>query len=417
MQTDISDDLEAAAEEAWFYALPLIEFAGARARGAALGARLNRFVSLPNLADHRSRMVTTPNNDTLYASAQLDLGAGPLTLTIPPSGERYVSLALMDAYTNNIAVLGTRTLGPEGGHFRLIGPDDPGGEPHTIRMPTRHVWALARIMVDDEADLPAARAVQAGFVVAGPEAPNSELPASRNADWRSYFASADRLLALNPPPVTDLGLLRRIARLKLGHGRFDSASFSNFEQDAIARGVERASATIGRRDRSGSQLIGGWHYPDRGLGKYGQAYQLRAQIALTGLGALPPEEAVYMRAQGPDRGLFDGLQLWQMHFPAGECPPVDAFWSLSLYEPTDDGQFFFTENTLRRYAIGSRTKGLMFNADGSLDLWIGNKAPDADRLPNWLPAPAGPFALFMRAYLPKPNLQNGQYRLPPVELI
>ncbi|HVE54289.1 MAG TPA: DUF1214 domain-containing protein, partial [Ramlibacter sp.] len=125
--------------------------------------------------------------------------------------------------------------------------------------------------------------------------------------------------------------------------------------------------------------------------------------------------AMYMQAEGPGpRKLFDGTQAWRLHFPADAPLPVNSFWSLSLYEAMDDGQFFFCDNPLSRYAIGDRTPGLRTNPDGSLDLWIGRASPGPDKGANWLPAPAGPFALFLRAYLPKPELLDGRYRLPPV---
>ena len=122
-----------------------------------------------------------------------------------------------------------------------------------------------------------------------------------------------------------------------------------------------------------------------------------------------------MRAEGHlPRALFDGSRSWCLHFPADGHLPVHSFWSLSLYEATDDGQFFFTDNPLARYAIGDRTEGLAHNPDGSLDIWIGHQDPGGARTGNWLPAPAGPFALFMRAYLPKIDLLEGGYRLPSV---
>lgn len=410
-----SSSLAAAAEEAWLFVLPLIEVEGACARGLALGARMNAYAPMRNLANHRMRAITTPNNDTLYSSAQIDLSAGPVTLVIPPSGERYVSLALMDAYTNNFAVLGTRTLGPEGGRFRLIGPDEPGAGLDVIRAPTPRVWALARILVDDETDLEAARAVQAGFTIQGPEVAAPEPPAARRSDWRDYFASADKLLVKNPPQPSDLGLLRRIARLGLGEGKFDPNAFSAAEQAEIEAGVARARTLSQTGGLGGGRAIDGWGYPDGALGDFGQFYGFRAQVAVSGLAALPVVEALYMRALGPDRGLFDGNKPWRLHFAAGATPPVDGFWSLSLYEATDDGQFFFTDNPLNRYAIRDRTAGLTYNDDGSLDLWIGRESPGAARESNWLPAPAGPFSLFMRTYLPRPELLNGRYRLPRVE--
>lgn len=125
-----------------------------------------------------------------------------------------------------------------------------------------------------------------------------------------------------------------------------------------------------------------------------------------------------MRARGDQpRALYDGLKAYRLHFPADRLPPVNSFWSLSLYEATDEGQFFFADNRLDRYAIGDRTEGLTYNEDGSLDIWIGSASPGEDRESNWLPAPEGPFALFMRTYLPKPELLDGVYRLPPVEVV
>jgi hypothetical protein len=409
------DKLAAAAEEAWLFTLPLVETARTRTSRFASGGELNTFVHMRDLVDHTARLVTTPNNDTLYSSAQIDLSAGPVTLNIPASGERYLSLALMDAYTNNFAVLGTRTLGPDGGRFRLIGPDEPGGGEDVIRSPTRHVWALARILVDDETDLEAARAVQSGLTIQGPTLQAGPPPAARSADWRDYFKSADQLLQEDPPPATQLSVMRRIADLKLGAGGFDPDAFSPEEQDAIVKGVAHARELTRTARLGGGRAVDGWSYPDAGLGQFGENYRFRAQVALSGLAALPVVEAIYMRALGERGFLFAGSILWRLHFPPGGAPPVDGFWSLSLYEATPEGQFFFADNPLHRYALRNRTPGLRFNEDGSLDLWIGHDSPKAEREANWLPAPEGDFALFMRTYLPRPELLNGKYRLPRVE--
>ncbi|HEY3799705.1 MAG TPA: DUF1254 domain-containing protein [Caulobacteraceae bacterium] len=416
MAQDDLERLEAAAEAAWMFALPLIEIATTRARSQATGTRMNVFGHMRRLADHNARGVTTPNNDTFYSTAQVDLCAGPVTITLPPSGERYLSLALMDAYTNNFAVLGTRTTGGEGGVFTLVGPRDAASaDPHTIRSPTDHVWALARVLVASPEDAEAAQAVQRGISMQGPALDWPGPYANRAADWRDYFASAAALMAANQPPVTDLAMLQTMA--PLGLDRWDPARFSNAEVAAIEAGVARARQQSRRGGLSGGDPIDGWTYPDWRLGVFGEAYQFRAAVALSGLAALPPVEAMYMRAVDPAGAqLFDGAKAWRLHFDADRHIPVGSFWSLSLYEATDDGQFFFTENPLGRYAIGDRTPGLVRGADGSLDLWIGHADPGDARRPNWLPAPAGPFALFMRAYLPKPELLSGDYRLPPVTL-
>lgn len=419
--TSIPNALEAlkrAAAEAWIFGLPLIEIASTRSRGGQFSAAaVNTFGHMRNLADHRARAVTTPNNDTLYSSAQLDLSGGPVTITLPPTGERYISLALMDAYTNNFAILGTRTAGPDGGTFRIVGPNDAAEGANVVRSPTNHVWALARILVDGPFDLEAARAVQSGVSAQGPEASPSRVFAHRSAPWNEYFAALDDLMTLNPPPPTDLGLLRRVAPLGLGTGQFDPARFSADEAAAIEAGIAEGKLLIRSRGVGGVQWIDGWSYPRADLGDFGQSYGYRAAVALAGLAALPPVEAMYMRGQGEARGLYDGSRLWRLHFPADRLPAVDSFWSLSLYEATEDGQFFFADNPLNRYAIGDRTPGLKYNADGSLDLWMGRDHPGGDRESNWLPAPDGRFALFMRAYLPKAEMLEGIYRLPPIEAV
>ena len=407
-------DLRIAARAAYAYALPLIEVATTRQRGQTLGHRMGVFAHVLHLANHKHRAVTTPNNDTLYSTAQIDLSAGPVTITLPAAGARYFSLALMDAYTNNFAILGTRTTGPDGGTVRLVGPAEAVEGWNVTRAPTNHVWALARILVDGPHDLEAAREVQGGLSMQGPAAEPPGPYAPRSADWREYFASAAALMAANPPPVTDLAILRTIAPMGLAEG-FDPSRFSDAEVAEIEAGVAEARSAVRKGGLGGASYVEGWSYPSSRLGDFDQDYAYRAAVALSGLAALPPAEAMYMRAEGHGaRDLLDGTKAWRLHFPADRPLPVNSFWSLSLYEATDDGQFFFTDNPLDRYAIGDRTPGLTTNADGSLDIWIGHTDPGPDKASNWLPAPSGPFALFLRAYLPKSELLDGHYRLPPI---
>ncbi|ODT86250.1 DUF1254 domain-containing protein [Phenylobacterium sp. SCN 70-31] len=415
MPQDRLDTLRDAARTAWLYVLPLIEMASPRTRAFAGGAPPNAFAHGRDLVGPADRDITTPNNDTLYSSAHLDLSHGPVTLTLPASGDRYLSVALMDAYTNNFAVLGTRSTGRNGGRFRLVSPSEAAHGPEVVRAPTPSVWALGRILVDGPHDLDAARAVQSGLTIQGPAAEPPPPCAERHADWPAYFDSAARLLARNPPPVTDRARLEAISPLRLDDFRPDR--FSAEEAAAIAEGVEQARGDIWRSGIKGQGFVDGWSYPYTRLGDFAQEHHYRASVAVGGLAALPPEEAMYMRARGDlPRALFDGRHDWRLHFPAEAPLPVDSFWSLSLYESTPDGQFFFTENPLGRYAIGDRTAGLAHNPDGSLDIWIGSRPPAAGDS-NWLPAPEGPFALFMRAYLPRPELLHGAYRLPPVRRV
>ena len=411
-------DLRTAARDAWLYCLPLVEMATTRSRmlgpePTGMKAMVNGFVHARQLAGPPMRTVTTSNNDTLYSSAWLDLAAGPVRVTIPPTGERYFSLALMDMFTNNFAVLGSRTTGAGGSSFVIAGPRDPA-PPGAIRSPTPWVWALARTLVDGPSDLDAAHAVQDGLAVKARPGRTPDSSVGRSAAWNDYFLWAQTLLAENPPPVTDTAFFRRIALLKLGMtGGFENARFADTEVDAIEAGVNLARQQV--LDLKGRQtLVNGWSYPQPDLGDFGQDYSLRAAVALAGLAALPPVEAMYMRAAAPNgRLVFEGGR-YRLRLPA--ALPVDGFWSLTMYEATPQGQFFLTDNPLNRYAIGDRTPGLVRGPDGGLDIYVQRTDPGQGRTANWLPAPAqGPFAMTLRAYLPKPELIYGAYRLPALE--
>jgi len=412
------DNLRSAAREAWIYCLPLIEMARVRSTSAALaaqsgGAGVNAFTHLRALATTASRRVTSPNVDTLYSSAFVDLGNGPATVVLSATGERYFSLHLLDMYTNGFAVLGTRTTGGNGGTFTLVGPRDaaPDG---AIRAPTSWIWAIVRIGVRDWEVLDSVHRIQDQL---GLQASPTRMPgsfANRDAPWAEYFASASALLAESPPPATDLALLQRIAPLGVGPShRFDAAQFTAAATQEIEKGVADAGGIIisGRP----AKPINGWAYPSGDLGNFGQNYLYRGRIAVAGLGALPRQEAMYMAAMAPDGTVNFSEGEWRLHFPAGQLPPVDGFWSLTMYETMPDGQAFLTENPLHRYAIGDRTQGLKRNADGSLDIWIARRDPGDGKAANWLPAPVtGPFRLIMRTYLPKPELLDGTYLLPPL---
>ncbi len=408
--------LKDAAREAWLYGLPLIEMATTRARAVGgqgtVAAGVNSFRHTRQLATNKSRGVTAPNNDTLYSSAWMDLTKGPLTLTIPPTGARYISVAGMNMFTDNDFVLGTRTVGGAGGRFTVVGPGQPGGGPNVVRLTTPQGWLLARTLVDGPSDLAAVHRVQDGLTLNGPATAPSPSYAARSAAAAAYFASVAALLRVNPPPATDGALFARVAALGLtASGGFDPARFDARAMAEIEAGVAEARAAL-QAPALGAP-VQGWRYPRQTLGYYGQDYGFRAGVALAGLAALPPAEAMYMNPVG-DRGrMLLGPGPWRLHFEAGKLPAVDGFWSLTLYEATPEGQFFLAPNPLDRFSIGDRTPGLKMNRDGSLDIWIARADPGGERSSNWLPAPpSGAFSLSFRAYLPTTDFQDGRYRLP-----
>lgn len=236
---------------------------------------------------------------------------------------------------------------------------------------------------------------------------------TRASDWPAYFGSAASLLASDPPHfIKGLDAFERLRRACRSSGDFARAGYSDAETQAIDAGVAEARGIVQSAHKPA--LIDGWSYPRPELGNFGDDFLYRAIVAVQGLAALPPEEAMYMRPAG-DRGegLFEGNGLYRLSLP--QAIPVAGFWSLTMYEATADGQFFLTPNVLGRYAIGDRTRGLRREGNGALDIWIGRKDPGGERTANWLPAPAsGPFALTLRAYLPKRALLDGTYRLPAI---
>lgn len=410
--------LAGAAEEAWLYGLALIENAAARDQVRRGGTAPNTMLHARDLTTPANQFVTTPNNDTLYSRAWLDLSRGPVRVTLPRTGNRYISVALMDMYTNNFAVLGTRTTGGDGGSFIVVGPTDATDDPRAIRSPTRWVWLLSRVLVDGSSDLAAARAVQDGVRVEGPAtAWTIRPPVPRTADAMTYFAAMQALLAENPPPATDDAFFARVRPLGLGaRGGFDPRRFDAAQRAEIEAGIAAARQRLRSLRRQGP-VADGWSYPKSNLGDYGQDYFYRGQVALGGLAALPNAEAMYMRPVNAEGGNpFDSAQNWVLRLPANRLPPVDGFWSVTMYRMTPDGQYFFFDNPVDRYAIGDRTEGLKRGPDGGIEIWMSRTDPGADKRSNWLPTPPeGPFGIVLRTYLPQAALIDGTYRLPPLE--
>lgn len=417
----VSPDLKTLVRNGYIYALPAMEIARTRDRAFAAGAAANRFTPMRRLAGPADRAVTTPNNDTIYSSAFLDLRRGPVTLTAPETGRRYASLALMDGWSNNVHISGTRTDG--GRAVRLVVATrgqaaalTPEAGTQVVVSPTRWMWALSRVLVDGPADLDAAHRIQDAITASGEPGPTPPTPAPpRDAPAAALIAGAAAVIAEVGVLDGDTPALMRIAMAAQRLGLSQDAGGDPARVAEAQAGVDEARALL-RAGISAQKPVGGWTYPKPDLGDFGTDYPYRAAVAVAGLAALPPVEAMYMWAAGDGAAgapplTFDGRRAWRLDLPP---VPVDAFWSLSLYERTPEGGFYFVENPLARYAIGDRTPGLKRDAGGGCTLYAGHTDPGEALRSNWLPAPAGPFALVMRAYLPRPEMLDGRFRLPPV---
>jgi hypothetical protein len=374
--------LAGAARDAWLLALPVIEVAALRARPDPVSGKpspLNRFRHARSLAGPMSRAVTTPNNDTLYSTAFIDTTTGPIALQVPDCGKRYLSVQIMDMYTDNNFVLSPRTPAGAAGAWRLIAPQAEPRDARDLRLATPHAWLQVRILVNGPADLPAVHAIQDSLKLDGVVASPAPIEATARSDWPAYFAAAEALLNDDPPPFK-VGPQAFATVRDAGRARdFSRAGYTSEAAAAIDAGVTEAASVL-RSAGMRKQFIDGWSYPRADLGQYGDNLVFRAIVASTGIGALIPAEAMYMRPAGDGEGLFNGDGLYRLSLP--RPIPVDAFWSLTMYEQASDGRFFLTDNPLNRYAIGDRTEGLVRGSDGALDIWIGRSDPGGARTAN-----------------------------------
>jgi hypothetical protein len=435
------------ARRATIYLFPVYEMYRTRWQATVneanpLRQKLNRFRHIAQLADHRARMVTTPNNDTFYSTAWLELSAEPLFLTVPPVGDLYYSYAFMDLFTNNFAYVSHRLHGGQPPTHMIVGPSwtgDASSEVKLIRAPTNSVWLLGRILVDGPEEIDRVRILQARVLLETPDMHNERriletrelmrqravVPPESVADWAApnrndpfdLFEATMRALGESPLSERDRAVFETFAPLRLRPGRkFDQRAFSEADRGAIQAGIEQGRAEIRAAGGRYGKVVGGWTYGERHLGNFGEDYLYRALVALTGLAALEPAEAVYLTCNFDANGQpLSGANAYRLTFPAGGLPPARAFWSLAMYEVTPEGRAFFVDNPIGRYAIGDRTQGLQKAADGSLTLYLQRERPDDERAANWLPTPTGRMRLVLRAYEPEESLIEGRYRAPSVQ--
>jgi hypothetical protein len=384
------------------------------------------------------KAVQTPNSDTPYSMAGLDLRAEPIVLTLPPIEKtRYYSVQLVDAYTHNFAYLGTRTTGNGGGKFLIAGPawrgETPAGIDQVVRAETDLVLAVIRTQLFTPSDLDKVKAVQAGYAAqplsaflgepAKPAAAPLAFPAPLTPQTQvtspEFFGILAFVMGLGPEPASERDLRARFARLGIEAGRpFDVAALPPEIRSAVDSGMadawqafdqfnatEIASGKVTSGDLFGTRE----HLKDRWL--------YRMAGAKVGIFGNTKEEAMYPIYGSDATGApLDGSKAsYALRFAPGQLPPVDAFWSLTLYEMPAS---LLSANALDRYLINSpMLPSLRKDADGGVTLHIGHESPGRAREANWLPAPAGPFILVMRLYLPQASALEGRWTQPPLETV
>ncbi|MDM0015582.1 DUF1254 domain-containing protein [Variovorax sp. J22P168] len=432
-------EARAIAKEAYVYGFPMEDsyrtmYAFSIAKGnPEYKGPFNSVLNIARVFTPEDKAFVTPNSDTPYTFLGLDLRAEPIVLTLPPiEKNRYYVFQMMDLYTFNFDYLGTRTTGNAGGNFLVAGPGWKGKAPQgitkVIRSETEMINVIGRTQLFDPGDLDKVKKIQAGYKVQplsaflGKPAP----PALPEPDWIRPLSPADQRSSLEffnvlnfalqfaPTHPSEKALRARFAKIGVEPGRhIDVAALAPDIKAAMQDGMADGQKAIDARRTA----LGGKIDTLFGTRAYMKNNDLdRAVGAQVGIGANSREEALYPIYEKDASGQpLDGSKgRYTLRFAKGQMPPVNAFWSLTMYGLPDQ---LLVKNELNRYLINSpMLPGLKPDADGGLTIYIQNESPGKDKEANWLPAPKGPFMLTMRYYLPKPELLSGQWKSPVVQV-
>jgi hypothetical protein len=407
-----------------------------------LGGPMNTFANAPAFPAADFKAVVRPNFDTLYSTAYLDLTKEPMVVSVPDTNGRYYLLPMLDMWSDVFASPGWRTTGTRAGDFLVTPPGwrpdlrdkvieefKPPKDTQRIDAPTPYVWIIGRTKTDGPPDYDAVHKIQAGFKITplsewGKSPKPVEVKIDPSIDMKTppkiqvdtmpagkYFAYAAELLKLQPPHITDEPIIAQMKRIGIEPGKsFDIEKVAPAVKKALESVPEDAQKLMEWKIPTLARVANGWSLNTDTMGVYGNYYLKRAIIAQMGLGANLPEDAIYPLNLGDEAGRpLDGANKYTIHFEKGATPPVNAFWSITLYDP----EGFPVANSLNRFAVSSWMP-LKHNGDGSFDLYFQNDNPGKDKEANWLPAPKGAFNLAMRLYGPKSEALTGKWNPPSI---
>lgn len=388
------------------------------------GLRVHETPAKPGFTDF------TPNIDTLYGLGWLDLAPGPVLMHVPTMGPRYWTVQATNAALNCAEYVGRR-MGTGAGTVAYCRPAWRGALPagaQRIDVPTNTVFLQLRTAVrpDVAGDIEAAAALNKQFrfeamgttsasspVHTPPRNPKNTAPHFHTLD---FFSLLNEALSRDNVVPGEEAVLAQFAALGIGAGQsFDATRLSQPQRKGLQAGISAGFARLTAYLMSGGEQVGGWRFVTR-LGQYGHDFVARGATACFGYGANEPAEASYPFTVLDDTGQpLDGTRRYRIRFAPGQLPPVDAFWSITMYTRPDNQ---LVANPIDRYNISSETPGLLYGADGSLEVVVRHAAPDsAGERANWLPAPAGAFWLILRMYQPRAQVLELLYTPPAVERI
>ncbi|MDI3469031.1 MAG: hypothetical protein OJF62_001094 [Pseudolabrys sp.] len=426
------------ATDAYVYGYPLVTMEMTRrvltnvAAPEGTKAPMGQIIKLRQYPNASFRDVTAPNADTLYTTSFVDVGKEPWVLSIPDMKDRYFLMPMLDGWTNVFRVPGKRTTGTAAQTYAITGPGWKGDLPAGVKeykSPTSMVWLLGRIYCTGTAeDYAAVHKLQDEFKLVplsaygkaytpppGKVDPSMDMKTAvrdqvNRMDAVAYFTLLCELMKTNPPAEADAPQIARFARIGIVPGQsFDAGKLrADFVKRVPEIGFDRIMLQF--KINSAIKNENGWAFTTK-TGVYGTDYLMRGLVTAIGLGANRPQDAVYPTSQADAEGhKYNGANKYVMRFPKGRLPPVEGFWSLTMYDST----YFFVNNPLNRYSISAR-QHLKSNPDGSTELYIQHESPGKDKESNWLPAPSGDFILMLRMYWPNesdPSIIDGTWTIP-----
>jgi hypothetical protein len=421
----------------YFYPLVTMDITRKQSTNIAAGKEfgkgpMNAFTNVPAYPPGDFKGVVRVNFDTLYSIAWLDMTTEPMIVSAPNTDGRYYLLPMLDMWTDVFASPGWRTTGTQAANYLVTPPSWRGEVPAgmtQISAPTPYVWIIGRTKTDGPPDYDAVHKIQAGYKVTplsqwGKPAQPAAVTIDPSVDMKTppktqvdtmpadrFFAYAAELLKINPPHITDEPIIAQLKRIGFEPGKsFDLDKAAPAIRNALAKAPEEAQQLMAWKVPTLARVVNGWSMNVDTMGVYGNYYLKRAMVAQLGLGANLPDDAIYPLNIADESGKpLDGANKYVLHFEKTDMPPVDAFWSVTLY----DSEGFQVPNVINRFVISSWMP-LKYNADGSLDLYFQNENPGTNKEANWLPAPKGPFNLTMRLYAPESQALTGKWNPPPV---
>ncbi|RIB14523.1 hypothetical protein C2G38_2040121 [Gigaspora rosea] len=406
---------------------------------------INKFYHKRDFPDYTFEDVVSPNVDTLYSMAWLDLKNEPIILSVPQIQQRYYLMELLDAWTNVFGSISTRTVGIGPGDFAIVGPCWEGELPEGVKKyssPTNMVWILGRTQTNanDNKDICLVHCIQDKYMLTPLSCwGNSHVPSQNAAsvtkkddesdkptlppvkkieclDISAFFNCLNTLMNDNPPADADAEAMMRFSEICVAPGKhFDLTKFPDDVQFAIKCSKKEALCEI-KHPPIIPESSNNWSLMTDNVGRYGTNYIFRAYIAYLGLGANLPKDAIYPNARKDQNGSSltgENNYRYKISFTRGKTPPVKAFWSLTMY----NDQQFFVKNCLGRYALGSRDDLKYSTDDGSLTIYLQHDSPGKDYESNWLPAPDSNFNVMFRFYWPTNEILDKTWVPPYIEKV